>query len=239
MNAFFYGVILQWKLDLRNRGVLLTYYVVPLIFFLMIGGVFTTINPDATQTLIQSMTVFAVSMGALLGSPIPLVEFYGSDMKKAYQVGKIPLWTLAANHFISGFVHLFIVSALIFVLAPLVFHAAIPENIALFSLNLALFILTCLAVGLVLGLAIKNMSKLTMFSQLLFLPSIMLSGIMFPVDLLPGFLQVLGKCFPATWGYAAMCQTGVDVSALLILTAIALLALALGLWRLKQLKHRP
>ena len=33
MNAFMYGIVLQWKLDLRNKDMLLTYYVVPLVFF--------------------------------------------------------------------------------------------------------------------------------------------------------------------------------------------------------------
>lgn len=37
MNAFLYGVALQWKLDLRNKGILLSYYIVPLVFFAFMG----------------------------------------------------------------------------------------------------------------------------------------------------------------------------------------------------------
>ena len=43
-----------------------------------------------------------------------------------------------------------------------------------------------------------------MFSQLLFLPSIMLSGIMFPAELLPQTLTYAGKLLPAAWGYQMM-----------------------------------
>ena len=47
-----------------------------------------------------------------------------------------------------------------------------------------------------------------MIAQLVFLPSIMLSGIMFPIDLLPDFLETLGRIFPASWGYQLMLDNG-------------------------------
>lgn len=62
MNAFFYGVSLQWKMDIRSRTLLLTCYLVPLLFFAVMGGIFTSVMPEAKETLIQSMTVFGVSM---------------------------------------------------------------------------------------------------------------------------------------------------------------------------------
>lgn len=106
MSALLYGIALQWKLDIRNKGILLTYYIVPLVFFVFMGGIFTSIEPEANQTIIQSMTVFGVTMGAYLGTPAPLVELYSSEIKKAYKVGGIPLWTAALNNAVSGFIHL-------------------------------------------------------------------------------------------------------------------------------------
>ena len=67
MNGFLYGVVLQWKLDLRSRTMLISCYAVPLLFFAVMGGIFTSVMPESKETLIQSMTVFAVTMG---GSPI-------------------------------------------------------------------------------------------------------------------------------------------------------------------------
>ena len=32
MNGFLYGVALQWKLDIRSKSLLVTCYIVPLIF---------------------------------------------------------------------------------------------------------------------------------------------------------------------------------------------------------------
>lgn len=69
MGAFFYGVSLQWKLDIRSKTLLVTCYIVPIVFFAIMGGIFTSVMPESRNTLIQSMTVFGVTMGALIGLP--------------------------------------------------------------------------------------------------------------------------------------------------------------------------
>lgn len=236
MSTFLYGVGLQWKLDLRNRGVLITYYIVPLVFFVFMGGIFTSINPTASETLIQSMTVFGVTMGAILGSPTSLVELYGSEIKKAYKVGGIPLWVGAVNNFLSAFVHLFIMSAVIFFVSPIAFHATVPSNVLLYFLSLAIFIAVCLSVGTTLGLFVKGTSKLTMLSQLIFLPSLMLSGIMFSIDLLPKPLEMLGKAFPATWGFKLMSSIQFDIYLLIPLIIIFVAAIVLSVYRLAKIR---
>ena len=91
MSAFFYGVFLQWKLDIRSKTLLITCYLVPLLFFAVMGGIFSSIMPEAKETLIPSMTVFGVSMGALIGLPPSLVEIYGSDIKKVYRANGVPV----------------------------------------------------------------------------------------------------------------------------------------------------
>ena len=57
MNAFLYGTMLQFKIDIRSRTMLVTCYLVPLLFFAVMGGIFTSLMPEAKDTLIQSMTV--------------------------------------------------------------------------------------------------------------------------------------------------------------------------------------
>ena len=74
MNGFLYGAALQWKLDIRSKSLLVTCYIVPLIFFLLMGGIFTSVMPEMRSTLIQSMLVMSVSMGAFIGLPPSLIE---------------------------------------------------------------------------------------------------------------------------------------------------------------------
>lgn len=223
MNAFLYGVLIQWKLDLRNKGVLITYYIVPLLFFAFMSGVFASVNPGAKDTLIQTMIIFGVTMGALLGASTPLVELYGSEVKKAYKVGGIPLWVATVNNYISAFIHLFIMSLIIYLTAPIAFQAKVPTNIGLFFLSLAIFILTSLCLGTLLGVFIKSTSRLTIVAQLFFLPSIMLAGIMFPADMLPSAFRLAGNIFPATWGFKMLTSDTFELMYLLPLVFIMLI----------------
>ena len=208
MNGFLYGVALQWKLDIRSRSLLVTCYIVPLIFFLLMGGIFTSVMPEMRGTLIQSMIVMSVSMGAFIGVPPSLAETYGSDVKKVYKANGVPLYLGLVTMFLSAFVHLMLSCAIILLLAPILFEASLPEQLLSFFPALAIYIIVSLGIGSVLGLAVKNQAKLTMTAQLVFLPSIMLSGIMFPADLLPGFLKAIGRIFPASWGYRLMSDNG-------------------------------
>ena len=208
MNGFLYGAALQWKLDIRSKSLLVTCYIVPLIFFLLVGGIFTSVMPAMRSTLIQSMIVMSVSMGAFIGLPPSLIETYGSDVKKVYKANGVPLYLGLVTMFLSAFVHLMISCAIILLLAPILFEAALPVQLPFFFLALAIYIIVSLSIGSILGLVVKNQAKLTMIAQLVFLPSILLSGIMFSIELLPDFLEATGRIFPAFWGYRLMSENG-------------------------------
>ena len=45
MRAFTYGTLLQFKLDIRSRTMLISCYIVPLVFYLIVSGVFTSVMP--------------------------------------------------------------------------------------------------------------------------------------------------------------------------------------------------
>jgi ABC-2 type transport system permease protein len=199
------------------------------------GGIFTSIMPEAYKTIIQSMTVFGVTMGAVLGSPTPLVELYGSPIKKGYRVGNIPLWTVSVSNFISGFLHLAIMSIIIFVAAPLLFDALLPSNLGLYILATFLTIVASLCIGTLFGLFVKSASKLAMIAQLVFLPSVVLSGIMFPADLLPDVVQNAGRIFPATSGFALMCGHQMDGTYFAPLIIIIIASALVSAWKIKRI----
>ena len=226
MNCFLYSLVLQWKLDIRSKSLLVTFYIVPLLFFLIMGGIFTSVMPGMGSTLIQSMIVMSVSMGAFLGLPPSLVEIYGSDIKKIYNANGVPIYLGLLTMVLSAFVHLMMTSIVILLLAPILFKASLPTQLPIFLLSLTIYIIVSLSIGSILGLTLKNQAKLTMLAQLVFLPSIMLSGIMFPISLLPDFLQVIGHVFPAYWGYRLMLDKGlrlVNLWYLILLSCIAVI----------------
>ena len=236
MNCFLYSLALQWKLDIRSKSLLVTFYIVPLIFFLTMGGIFTSVMPGMGTTLIQSMIVMSVSMGAFLGLPPSLVEIYGSDIKKIYNANGVPIYLGLVTMVLSAFVHLMITCIVILLLAPILFKASLPTQLPIFLLSLTIYIIVSLSIGNILGLTLKNQAKLTMLAQLVFLPSIMLSGIMFPISLLPDFLQVIGHVFPAYWGYRLMLDKGLRLENLWYLILLSCIAVMIGILLLNKQK---
>ena len=236
MNCFLYSLVLQWKLDIRSKSLLVTFYIVPLIFFLIMGGIFTSVMPEMGSTLIQSMIVMSVSMGAFLGLPPSLVEIYGSDIKKIYNANGVPIYLGLVTILLSAFVHLMMTCIVILLLAPILFKASLPTQLPIFLLSLTIYIIVSLSIGCILGLTLKNQAKLTMLAQLVFLPSIMLSGIMFPISLLPDFLQVIGHVFPAYWGYRLMLENGFSIENLWYIIFIFCIAVMIGILLLNKQK---
>ena len=236
MNCFLYSLVLQWKLDIRSKSLLVTFYIVPLLFFLIMGGIFTSVIPGMGNTLIQSMIVMSVSMGAFLGLPPSLVEIYGSDIQKIYNANGVPIYLGLLTMVLSAFVHLMMTCIVILLLAPILFKASLPTQLPIFLLSLTIYIIVSLSIGSILGLTLKNQAKLTMIAQLVFLPSIMLSGIMFPISLLPDFLQVIGLVFPAYWGYRLMLENGFSIENLWYMLFIFCIAVMIGILLLNKQK---
>ena len=218
MKAFMYGIVLQFRLDIRSKTMLVTCYLVPLIFFFFMSGIFIYVDPSAKNTLIPSMSVFVITMSALIGLPPSLIEIYGGEVKKVYKANGVPAYLGIVTQFISSFLHTFIVCLIIFAVAPIAFGAQLPNNLLTYFCSLISLLFVTLAIGCVLGLLIKSQAKLTMIAMIIFLPSIMLSGIMFPATMLPEFLQYLAYVFPATIGFKAM--TAFEVWHLPVLWAI-------------------
>lgn len=233
MSAFMYGIGLQWKADMRSRNVLVTFYAVPLLYFAVFGGIFAEVMPEGRQTLLAMMTVFSVSMGALIGVPPTLLEMYRKDVRATYQVNGVPVWHGIVQADVAAFLHLLTLSAIVCILSPLAFDAALPANWGAYIAGTMLLTAATLAVADVIGIGVRDASMSSAASIAVFLPSILLSGIMFPEDMLPGWLRGVGNIFPATWSFRLMCGDEVapaDVEPLLLILAIAAAAVAVLLW---------
>ncbi len=237
MKAFFYTLYLKSKLDIKSAEMLITYYLVPLMFFGVMGAVFTSINPESKETLIASMSIFAITMGAFIGTPSGLLPYFSNDMRKTFKCAGIPLRTIVTTTLISGFVNLLIVSLIIFLVSPVAFGGERPENIAVHVLGISLFLIVSLLVGITLGLYTKSSSKLTMISQIVFLPSLMLSGIMFPADMLPKPLEYFGYIFPATSAMKILTGQNTGWESYLLLGIVFVIAIVLITLRLRKYRY--
>ena len=194
------------------------------------SGIFTSVDPSAVNTLIPSMSVFVITMSALIGLPPSLGEVYSGEVKKVYKANGVPLSLGVITQFISSFIHTLIVCLIVFVVAPFVFKAKLPANLPLYFCSLVALLCVTLAIGCIIGLLVKTQAKQTMVAMIIFLPSVMLSGIMFPATMLPDFMQYLAYIFPATIGFQAMTDLAIwhlPVLAILFAAFCAVIALIL------------
>ncbi|HEV2440214.1 MAG TPA: ABC transporter permease [bacterium] len=84
-------------------------------------------------------------------------------------------------------------------LATLWFHMPIKGSLLLlYVLSLAFFFST-LGTGVLISAVSKTFQQATQVAQLVLLPSMLLSGFIFPRESLPSWLQVIGGIFPLTY----------------------------------------
>ncbi|MFV0550558.1 MAG: ABC transporter permease [Anaerorhabdus sp.] len=224
MTALLSNIALQWKLNLRDKEIITVYYIVPLVFYLFMSGIFKTIMPGMDQTIIPTMCVFGATMGAMLGSPAPLIAVFATDIKKSYLVGGVPLYSALIVNFVSAFIHIFIMSCIIVFTAPIFFNATLPTNLT-FWIGLILFIFASLSISSIFGLYVKDSSEASMLGQCIFLPTVMLSGIMIPSSMLPSIFTTFAKILPGTWGFELMISNELTMQPILFLVVISIAGL--------------
>jgi ABC-2 type transport system permease protein len=91
------------------------------------------------------------------------------------------------------------VQTIVFILAArLVFSVPFEGSLLAFTLGFNLFIIVNLALGFLISTAARNQMQAMQLSIFTILPSILLSGFMFPFAGMPGWAQALGTAVPAT-----------------------------------------
>lgn len=91
-------------------------------------------------------------------------------------------------------------AAIIIFLGITVFKMPIAGNLILLGLESVLFIITSLALGILISTMVKTQQTAMMISLMgLMLPVILLSGFIFPISSMPAPLQVISNIVPAKW----------------------------------------
>jgi ABC-2 type transport system permease protein len=88
--------------------------------------------------------------------------------------------------------------AVILVAARLLFHVPMHGSIPLLLVVALVFIAANLAMGITFSTVAKNQLQAMQMTFFVFLPSILLSGFMFPFRGMPHWAQVIGEVFPLT-----------------------------------------
>lgn len=198
MTAFVNHFSFEFRTGIRNKQMLLMNYLFPLGFFLMMGFIMTGINPLFLDTMTPAMVIFAILAATLLGIPDPLVNARENGIFRSYKINGIPALSILTIPALTTMLHLAIVAAIITLTGPLLFDAPAPENWLNYILVFIATALCMAGVSVLIGVVSPNSRVTVLYSQLIFIPSILLAGLMFPFSMLPDAAGMVARLLPAT-----------------------------------------
>jgi len=237
MTAFLNHFSFEFRTGLRNKTLLLMNYLLPLGFYAMMGLIMTEINPLFLETMIPAMVVFAILVATLLGLPDPLVTAREAGILRSYKINGVPAASILVIPALTTALHVLLVTAIITSTAPVFFDAPLPTDWLGFALTVLATAFACAGLGVLIGVISPSSRTTVLWSQLIFLPSMMLGGMMLPYTLLPATARKIAQLLPATQAMNAFRGLGQGLAAdfspqgsLAILATSGVLAFALAIY---------
>lgn len=148
------------------------------------------------------MTMMAVS-AVMTGLPASFRKEKDRGTLDTLLVAPVGRWTLIGGKILAQVARGFFQSAVLIVLAVVFFDVAIAGSLALALFALVLTVVSFVGIGVLLT-ALSADDDGAGFTSMIFLPFLFLSGVIFPVEQLPGPLQVVSKLIPLSYAVAAM-----------------------------------
>jgi len=198
MTAFTNHFSFEFRTGIRNRTLLMMNYLFPLGFYLLLGFVMPEINPLFLETMIPAMVVFAILAATLLGLPDPLVTAREAGIFRSFKINEVPSTSILSVPAMTTSLHLVIVTVIITFSAPLLFDAPLPVNWSGYVLTFIVTTFACAGIGVLIGVISSSTRSTVLWSQLIFLPSMLLGGLMLPYSMLPDAVQKVAQLLPTT-----------------------------------------
>lgn len=198
MKAFIYHFAFEFRAGIRNKQLLLLNYLFPLGFYLMMGFIMAEINPPFRENIIPAMVVFGILSATLLGIPDPLVNARENGIFRSYKINGVPSLSILTIPALTSILHLVIVGVIITATAPLLFHAPLPINWLNYGLIFIAMALACAGLSVLIGVISPSSRMTVLWSQIVFVPSMLLGGLMIPFSSLPAAAGKVAQLLPAT-----------------------------------------
>jgi ABC-2 type transport system permease protein len=237
MSAFVNHFSFEFRTGIRNRTLLLMNYLFPLGFYALMGLVMAEINPAFVETMIPAMVVFAILAATMLGLPDPLVTAREAGIFRSYKINGVPAVSILVIPALTTILHTAVVAIIITATASPFFDAPSPVNWLGFAVTFLAMAFACAGLGVLIGVISPSSRMTVLWSQLIFLPSMLLGGMMLPYSLLPEAVRKIAQLLPATQAMNAFRGLAQGLAAdfdpwgsLIILLASGVLAFGLAIY---------
>ncbi len=209
----------MWRRDLlryiRDRSRIIASLGQPILFLFVFGAglshaissVGSTGNSQAGLTYVQFMFPGIIAMAVLftsISSAISVVWDREFGFLKEVLVAPAPRWAVATGKALGGSTTAVFQGIVLLILAPLVGIRLTPLAVALLLPTMFLLAFALSMLGLFIAAQLKTLESFQMVMNFLLMPLFFLSGALFPLANLPGWLAVLTHIDPVSYGVDAI-----------------------------------
>ena len=207
------GVYTIWYRDLlrfwRDRMRLIGSIALPLLFLFVFGSGLSarmgSLGPgvDFKQFMFPGIIGMSVLMSSFMGG-VSVVWDREFGFLKEVLVAPISRASVALGKTLGSATVALIQGSIILLFAPLIGVSLSPLQVLVLLPLMFLLAASMGSMGVLLATRIRSMEAFQAVMQMLMFPMIFLSGVFFPVDGLPAWMNVIVKINPATYGIAPL-----------------------------------
>lgn len=196
MKAFFTHLSYEFRATLRDKTLLLMNYLFPLFFFVMMGLLMGKVNPTFKDTMIPGMILVAIMSSTLLAMPSPMLTSRESGVFRSFKINGVPSLSIIIIPILNALLHMLVVSVIIILAGHFFFEGVLPGNWLYFGIVWLVSFLAFSGLGMLIGVVASNSRSTVLIAQLIFVPSMILGGLMMPTSVLPKSLSLIGNLLP-------------------------------------------
>ncbi len=225
---------------LRSPGFVLPTMLFPAVFYLMFAVVIGKSNsPDAPRFLLAAYSTFGVMAPGLFGFGMSLALERDNGLLTLKRALPMPPAAYLLAKMVMAMLMALMIAVLLQLLAVLVAHVPLQAGQVLhLTLVCVIGALPFCALGLLLGTLIKGEAAPAVINML-YLPMAFLSGLWFPLSMLPALIRNLAPIWPSHHlNMLALAAVGFDTGSawphVLWLLVFTVAVTALAAWRLRR-----
>jgi ABC-2 type transport system permease protein len=218
-RAAFDGIVTLWYRDIirfaRDRSRIIGSMAQPLLFLFIFGvGLSPAIGNLGTadqgikygQFIFPGIVTMSVLFTSIFGA-VSVIWDREFGFLKEVLVAPVPRWSLVAGKALGGSTTAMFQGVLILLFAPLVGVSLSPLMVLKLLVMMFCTAFALSSVGLFIASRMRSMEGFQMVMNFLMMPMFFLSGALFPLANLPGWLAALTRIDPVSYGVDAIRRT--------------------------------
>jgi ABC-2 type transport system permease protein len=202
MRLFLHELRFEQKLYWRSRELAFFTFMLPILFFLLLGSVYGGDKIDGfrgSNYLLAGMLGYGIAATAFAGLSIVMVIRREEGILKRLRATPLPAWAYIAAVLVSTLIVFAIEAVALVLLGRVLFSVPLPSRLVSLVLALLLGAVVFTALGLAMTALVRSAEGSSAAVNAVYLPMAFISGSFFSPHSFPKFLRVIADVLPLTY----------------------------------------